>query len=438
MKNRFFTSKAGIIALLLLVLHPLSMSAQVGINSDRNVIFLHGLGGNSTDWRDFVNRYAIGGGEPRRMTSNNQFYPTTGSLNTIFAGAPTSNRGASSLAIGHSLGGVVARNLDRTNPGTFAGGLITVGSPLDGATIANSVLDGRAASGISNGTSTMLRGPYATLAFLWSPLFTIGADAITATFLPSVMNFIIIDQNVANLPTMNDLQVGGNGIELEKAAAPTATPKISIWGNEESPTHWNILGTMQNKNVANIADITADVYGIVSLTHLTIGAFNWWNGFGWWNFFAAFEWYAGYDWLAYRSEPVWNHIIRADLVGTQCYQEERNFCQYDMTTCDDMNPRQWANCQLICNPGIATFCVQVHSNGQSDGWIPATSQRGDGSNSWRVANGAVSSAVAKREALGVNHFEEIEATNPVMQGIFRDIFDRSGSDIAPVFQINRR
>ena len=108
---------------------------------------------------------------------------------------------------------------------------------------------------------------------------------------------------------------------------------------------------------------------------------------------------------------------------------------FDMTTCDDMLPRQWANCQLICGPGVVSECVQVHSNGQSDGWIPATSQRGEGSNSWRVANGAVSTAVTKKEALGVNHFEEIDPNNAMMRTRFNEVF--SGS-IDPVFRIDRQ
>lgn len=135
------------------------------------------------------------------------------------------------------------------------------------------------------------------------------------------------------------------------------------------------------------------------------------------------------------SERIWNNIIGSDLVGTQCYQEARDFCQYDMTTCDDMLPRQWANCQLICTPGIFSNCVQVHSNGLSDAYIPATSQRGEGSNSWRVANGAVSTAVPKIEALGVNHFEEIDPNNLTMRSSFNTVF--SGG-IDPVFRIDRR
>jgi triacylglycerol esterase/lipase EstA (alpha/beta hydrolase family) len=140
MKNRFFTSSAWVIALLFWVLYPLSMSAQAGITSNRKVIFLHGLNEDFSTWQPFSNRFIAA--ENRLMSPFNQTYGSVGSLGTIFSGVSTSGSGASSLAICHSLGGVVARNLDRANTGNFVGGIITVGSPMDGAPVANAVLDG--------------------------------------------------------------------------------------------------------------------------------------------------------------------------------------------------------------------------------------------------------------------------------------------------------
>ncbi len=150
MKNRFFTSSAGLIALLLLVLHPLSMSAQAGITSNRNVVFLHGLNENATDWTAYVDHFLTI--DRRRIDSFSQFFSSRGGLNAIFNRVSTAGSGAQSIAICHSLGGVVARNLDSRNPSTnpnpFVGGIVTVGSPMDGAPVANALLDGRAASAI--------------------------------------------------------------------------------------------------------------------------------------------------------------------------------------------------------------------------------------------------------------------------------------------------
>lgn len=109
---------------------------------------------------------------------------------------------------------------------------------------------------------------------------------------------------------------------------------------------------------------------------------------------------------------------------------------YPDDRCDD-TPSNWQYCQVICTPIEVTTCVQVHSNGISDAFIPATSQRGDGSNSWRIraGSGTLSNPVPQIEAFGVNHFEEREANNAVMQVAFDRVL--SGAD-GSVFRIDRR
>lgn len=438
MKNRFFTSKAGIIGLLLLVLHPLKMSAQAGITSNRRVVFLHGLNEDFTDWTAYVNHFTTT--DTRRMNPFNQNFSSVGGLNAIFNRVSTAGSGGTSIAICHSLGGVVARNLDSRNPSTstnpFVGGIVTVGSPLDGAPIANALLNGAAFDAINNSANTMARGPLATIGHIFGPLFQFAGYDITTSLLPGIISDELQINKFGGLATISDIQVGGSGITAEQTLAPTATPKISIWGNENSPTHWNITATSTKKNVADMAASTSDFYEIHYWFYLARGSGAWWNAWGWWNFYAAYEWYAGMDWVDSDSERIWNNIIGSDLVGTQCYQEARVFCAPD-ENCVDI-PRMWGRCPIICTPGTSSTCVQVHSNGQSDAWIPASSQRGDGSDSWRVRTGTTtSSLVLKIEALGVNHFEEIQATHPIMQGIFNDIFDRTDVRVAPVFQINR-
>ena len=73
----------------------------------------------------------------------------------------------------------------------------------------------------------------------------------------------------------------------------------------------------------------------------------------------------------------------------------------------------------------------VHNNGISDAFIPAVSQRGDGSRSWKVG----SQAVPTREAMHTNHKEELQPESVEMRAIFDEIF---GGGIDPVFRVNRR
>jgi hypothetical protein len=84
-------------------------------------------------------------------------------------------------------------------------------------------------------------------------------------------------------------------------------------------------------------------------------------------------------------------------------------------------------------------CVQVHNNGISDAFIPATSQRGVGSKSWRTGDGQ---AITTIEAPGVNHLEELQA-NPTAEnnfGAMRNIFNNNifSGTIDPVFRVDRR
>ena len=125
-----------------------------------------------------------------------------------------------------------------------------------------------------------------------------------------------------------------------------------------------------------------------------------------------------------------SYLIGSDLVATQCYTYDTQFCTYPDDRCDD-TPSNWQYCQTSCSPITGNTCVEVHSNGISDAFIPATSQRGDGSNSWRV-NGVL---VKRIEAFGVNHREEIDPSNGVMRSVFEEIFTGNVDDH---FRIDRR
>jgi hypothetical protein len=148
------------------------------------------------------------------------------------------------------------------------------------------------------------------------------------------------------------------------------------------------------------------------------------------------EWYDGWQWISNDSERIWNNLIGSDLVGSQCYSYTAEFYSYPDERCDD-TPGNWQYCRMTRTYGIANTCVQVHSNGLSDAFIPFVSQRGEGSNSWRVrnANSATSSEIVKIEAFGVNHLEELDAGNGVMRDAFRDVFSGNRGSI---FRIDNR
>ena len=311
---------------------------------------------------------------------------------------------------------------------------------MDGAPIANALVDGRAQAAIVEGISALVSGPYVSLSatgFNASRGIPSFAGAVPG-FLNSVdlvdrMGELLDLNNYGGASTINDIKVGGSGIEQDKNASATNTPKISIWGNEYSPIHWNLLSSVTGQNVISIANNISDVYEGYCYTHLTIAYNSPIFGFDAWNFYAAFQWYRGWQWIDNDSERIWNNLIGSDLVAEQCYQYSTVICSYG-DDCDDV-PRRWRNCPRTCEPVTLTRCVQVHSNGISDAFIPYTSQRGDGSPSWRQGGG---NPVSTIEAMGVNHQEEVQPSSGEMRSAFAQVF--SGDPFfnsSPAFQINR-
>jgi triacylglycerol esterase/lipase EstA (alpha/beta hydrolase family) len=114
------------------------LANQISQSQDRPVIWVHGLNDNNTFWANMATVFNA----ERRMTSSNLNYGTgNGVVN--FATQIRNNNIArtSNIVIGHSMGGVALREVNRVNS-NFFGGAITFGSPLDGARIVNSWANG--------------------------------------------------------------------------------------------------------------------------------------------------------------------------------------------------------------------------------------------------------------------------------------------------------
>jgi hypothetical protein len=413
--------------IIILCLFSLNLSAQPGITTDRDVTFLHGLGESGEDWQPFVDFFNTN--EPRRLSPSNPTFTSSGGLNNITSSANIrTSFDANSLAICHSLGGVVARRLDRT---TTIGGIVTIGSPLDGAPSANSSLNGNVANAIGDAAYAIGRGPLASFGFGNFGVQIFG-NFFGSSVLPGLLEGIISPSNFGDVATMSDVQVGGSGIEADKNAPPTNTPKISIWGNEESPIHWNIIKTSANIPMPTIADVLGYAYLATSIVYGTIAAINWYNPYGWYCAYTAYQWFAGYDWIINDSERIYNNLIGSDMVVQQCVNLTYTYCTFPDSRCA-YTPQSWQYCMTRCTDYTNNVCFNVHNNGISDAFIPAVSQRGDGSPSWRTG----AQMVIQREALGVNHLEELDANNQEMQARFNEIFNASNG-IPQVFRIDRR
>jgi hypothetical protein len=393
---------------------PLKTNGQ-----DRNVIWLHGFNGQSTDWQDFNNQFnntfKITGFQPRTYSSSLGIQAYATNITNLNSGRFTNNL----ITIGHSMGGVVARRMDLTGQANL-GGLITVGSPLDGAGIASSVNFGFATAQIQNGVNQVSKGPIASLL----PIIRVFNVDIIDVINSLTNNGLAITPSSFGQQTINDLQLGG-GITNDMFANPTNLPKVSIYGNEESPVHWKVAAAGLKKSqgldldLENIASIAEDIYYTSYVVNNTVGVVaavvGFWNPFAWFAaaywFWQADQWKQGYDWLC-DSERIWNVLIGANIGFQQCFTYQAYICYY---------PSNSSSCWQT-----RTSCFTSELNGQSDGFIPANSQTGVRSTSWL--------GVSQIEAFGVNHLEEIDVNNGVMQTKFAQIFDNQGT----YFFTNRR
>jgi hypothetical protein len=425
----------GIIALCWL---PLSIFAQPGITFNRNVTLLHGLNGNGT-WNGFDNFFR--NQDNRRMSTRNASFTSDGGFATITADAINQSI-LGTDAICQSMGGVIARRIDRlaTSPNGTFGGIITVGSPLDGAPIAGASFDGRVYGAIGDAAYALGRGPLASFGGATFGV-QLGGNLFGSQILPGLLEALIPPPTLSEQATLVDLRVGGNGIEADKNADPTNTPKISIWGNEDSPIHWNILDDSKPSSlnflnsiggVPTAMDVLGYAYLAVGIVYTAIAIVNWYNFYGWYSAYTAYQWYAGYDWIMNDSERIYNNLIGSDMVEQQCFSYLSNNCHPPDTRYCEQNPGNWQRCPLTCDPVTINYCVQVHNNGVSDAFIPALSQRGEGSRSWRTGGGQ---AVTTIEAMHMNHKEELQPGNVEMTSIFDDVFTGRHH---PVFRIDHR
>ncbi|TAF94127.1 MAG: hypothetical protein EAZ46_10965 [Runella sp.] len=399
--------KTKILFLSICIAINLSTLAQ-----QRNVHWIHGLGGNATSWQLFGNDFNI---QRNILTNTVGDYNTAngvggmvGDIQNQIGGAA----GGNSIGICHSMGGVAGRQLDVQNNGFF-GGIITFGSPLRGARVVNNVNNGVATQYIDNAINKLLAGPQS------EPIF----NAIIRYF-----------QNRGNLPIQD---LSGNGIIQEVrnqlGLTPqttndlaeesgynqgfygngTNTPKLIFWGNENSPIHVRLAagaaGADEEQWVGSW-NSARQTYGAMRDYNYTmrwafpilLSLFNWRGN----------QWARGYDYLLDQSENEW-----ANLIGGG-FSFQQTVTDYLFV---GINLEDYDNCIIAANGDPN----QIHD--QTDGLVPRRSQIAE--------NTAWSSNAEIRELAGNNH-QEMRTSNRSRFELNR-AFDGQ-SQAGPAFSIPTR
>lgn len=384
------------ISLLIFIFAQLTttmVKGQISINIDRNVVWLHGLDGDEGSWLHYEQIFSA----ERQMSSYRFAYNTDNGLGNsthhvktkvdeYLGSQNTNNR---NLAIGHSMGGIVSRNLDRTTHSTLKrfGGIITVTSSNAGAYIANSQLNGSVAKASENALAALGAGFLAEglLVTAYFPSFSgIILNYVLSPYLISTLLRIDLDDSFGTTVTNNDLKVGSTVMNSINNYESTI-PRISMWANEQSPVHWRLFSSHLYANEGQAPDDKplvdymnmvksyyldrANQFEIMAIAAGFVG--NWIESARLSNLAAKYK--RGYRWMV-NSEMIWATLIKSYKVETYTYTIELLLCDqpYDDFGFDHQGHGDdgGTNCQWI----TTTFTCNVIIQTPSDGLISKESQ----------------------------------------------------------------
>ncbi|MCI4668060.1 MAG: hypothetical protein MRZ79_07855 [Bacteroidia bacterium] len=407
----------------------------------RNVVWMQGLGENSTVWNVYRNLFDA----ERCINGRIQNANTDDGINT-FANAFTitlaGNMGAAqanspqNIAVGHSMGGVVARSIDQGGVGLNFGGIVTVGSPNNGADIVNSEQAGDVEDVLEDGCNQLARGPASQLPLILTIVVNGWlrqdlCNQLATDVVPQVLedNTGLISQSA------NELAVGSpEMVTLNNNI--TNTPKISIVGNENGPIHWRMASSFLTANqddqvLVDVANGFRGVYNFFYGYNLSLGIvnsiFGFLNPINWFSaalhLYRAHEWKQGRDWLD-RSEDLWNGLINCHRFETISVTSDVHECDEYLESGDYLD---WEYCMDACDYhpddcySTVTTTEEIFVRRPSDGLFCDDRQ---------TVNGLAPNNVL--EARGVNHNEETNTTflqtdqgNDEMERLFNLIWDRT-------------
>jgi pimeloyl-ACP methyl ester carboxylesterase len=402
---------------------------QQAISQNRGSVWVHGLNSVGSNWNKWEQLFTFerqlnnSTGWPLDYITGNGVQATAQEVRFSYA---ADNR---NIYFGHSMGGVVGREVDVNFAGSV-GGLVTFGSPLDGAKIANSLANGQTDAFINNGVDKVTRGPIRQWGFVPYLVWNLGVEDLVQKYVRDEVNKKFpVNQG------SRDLEEGSAYLQNGIRNAQTATPKIHVYGNENAPVLWRFASSANEFNNGGAAfndtyfvdftNILADVYEAIMWQNIAIGAAVGWFTFGIgaiYFYWVADGWMDGKNWLRYDSESGWNYLIGSSTWAYRqvCYQGF-NYELY-LSCIDPYDPygnnyydSGYDYFDLCYQYATYYYCYNYYSpvNGQSDGFIKAPSQTGYNSD-W-------SNNATRIEAFGVNHIEMLD--NEKVADIFRDIFD---------------
>jgi hypothetical protein len=306
-------------------------------------------------------------------------------------------QGPNLIGICHSMGGMAARHLDFFNNNHF-GAIVTFGSPLRGARIANSVTNGDADVYISNGLSKLTRGPSSEITFIPQILGISISNWLAHHIVGGIAGSLSLRG-----ATAEDL-AEESGYNQFFYGTPTPTPKLFLWGEEDSPVHVRLAASFSDIRIQtakffwplyllrnpSILDIrvtetaAVDLWNGVRYFYGFMEDYNRAVGYAPWAFLARWrtkEWQAGHEYLFSQSEGQWRVLTGATFAQTfpiSYWGPRPDATGDDFWYCANNNLSE-GDCPYN---QLYTSTTQVFIHTPTDGVVPVRSQIAEGT-AWR-------------------------------------------------------
>jgi len=427
--------KSIFILICLSLLQILTVKAQ-----DKNVYWLHGLSDTEEAWKHYADIFArertINSERPRYFSTQGVSSSTTRVNNEIVANPQN-------IGIGHSMGGIVLRNLDRFSAPSARkiNGLITVASPNGGAAIANAFEDNSLLRASQQACYDLAAGPNLELfALPWSfarlgIMSVLGLDLNTTILCEIFARNKLLEKFAGSPAARNDLKQGSQLLS-DLNSFNSAIPNLNMIAQENSPVHWRLIGSTLTKDnttpndrffpdavtvgrevyngffiMRTASTVVSAIFGFINPAYFAVAAI---NGV------KATQWKKGRDWID-ESETIWNGLTRASRL------EQQNYVGATWFPCESPWPPAMMSQDMVnartnsCGEWVfveRTRNVMVHY--PSDGFIPSYSQD---RTSLPASNRYFINGANHIEVLNMSGSRLNGAPNDASKARFDDVFD---------------
>ncbi|MCB2210610.1 alpha/beta hydrolase [bacterium] len=317
--------------LCMLVVIALLVIPGSGFAQNPDVAFIHGLDGSSSTWSAVANALNTSLLIDRSTPSYTSYASISSTATSLYPSLQDN-----SIVIGHSLGGLLSRQMYVT-PASHnkVGKLITVGTPHIGAKIANNVDNGLVGDYVNLWLQELTYGPaYAAGSLLFGPDWAYGSYWVIEYVMGNIVDQVgayIEDQFEDNRPVVGDLHEASQylyGLNMSESMYGNTMPsaRFALIGYETSNSymsHIRLMESAENNSVENGAwldDVMdfANYYYYGAVTYWLLSDYYYfayldtynldYYYYSWWYGLVGNAWYIGYSNLVYYQDMDWSYL----------------------------------------------------------------------------------------------------------------------------------